>query len=122
MRFFQKTNIQSLQEIEPVAVYFGRKIYLKRVQVSGTDKGFWLHWYHPQDSEKHHALRYGHFCAPGQTLEAALYEVYRTIDANLELELQYQQKITSRPNSASNDRAMFTKTAQQRDTRAVVVS
>lgn len=122
MQFFQKTNIKALSKSEPIAIYFGRKIYLHRVQAGETDKGFWLHWYHPNDSEKNHALRYGHFCAPGQTLEEALHEVYRAIDANLELELQYQQKAMTKANSASHDRVMFAKTVCQRDSRAVAVS
>lgn len=122
MQLFQKTDIQPSQPAEPVAVYFGREIFLSRVRVGETDKGFWLHWYHPNDSEKNHALRYGHFCAPGQTLEAALHEVYRTIDADLELELQYRQKATSKLVAAGNDRATFSRTFSQRDSSMVAVS
>jgi hypothetical protein len=105
MQTFQKIDFQSFQGTKPIAIYLGRKIYLTRVQVKGADKGLWLHWCHSDDTIKDGLLKCGHFCGANQTLEDALHEVYQKIDATVELEMYYQQKIvsesTSTPKSSS---------------------
>jgi hypothetical protein len=95
MQIFQKADFQSFQGTKPIAIYLGRKIYLTRVQVKSADKGLWLHWCHPEDTGKGDALKHGRFCAPNQALEDALHEVYREIDATVELEMYYQQKLVA---------------------------
>ena len=71
---------------QPIQVYMGWQIFLSRVFRERTDKGMWLHWYHPADKDHSRALRYGYFVAPEQTLEEALYAVYQSIEAVVELE------------------------------------
>ncbi|HEY9907029.1 MAG TPA: hypothetical protein V6D18_05400 [Thermosynechococcaceae cyanobacterium] len=72
---------------QPIATYLGRQIFLKRVVVENVDRGVWIHWSHPQDQSSTVRLKYGHFVAPGQSLETALLSVYQTIEASIELEL-----------------------------------
>ncbi|MBW4474157.1 MAG: hypothetical protein KME45_27840 [Stenomitos rutilans HA7619-LM2] len=75
---------------EPFHVYMGWQIFLSRVFRERTDKGMWLHWYHPADHDRSRAVRYGYFIAPDQTLEEALYAVYQSIEASIELESMEQ--------------------------------
>ena len=55
--------------------------------VEGVDRGVWLHWSHPHDQGSLNGVRYGHFVAPGQSLEQTLGQVHQTIEASIELEL-----------------------------------
>lgn len=71
---------------QPIHVYMGWQIFLSRVIRERTDKGMWLHWYHPADYDRSCAVRYGCFVAPGQTLEEALHSVHQSIEAIIELE------------------------------------
>lgn len=75
---------------QPINIYMGWQIFMSRVFREHIDKGVWLHWYHPADQNCSHAVRYGHFIAPDQTLEEALYAVYQSIEAIVELESMEQ--------------------------------
>jgi hypothetical protein len=80
-----------LSNSQLVDTYLGWEIFLNRVFQGRTDKGWWLHWYHPADrryaAQKNPiAVRYGYFVAPTQPLEEALYAVHQSIDAIVELE------------------------------------
>lgn len=76
---------------QPIHTYLGWEIFISRVFKERTDKGLWLHWYHPDDRERKaqeykFVVRYGYFIAPTQTLEAALHAASQSIDAIVELE------------------------------------
>ncbi|XGV98130.1 MAG: hypothetical protein ACAF41_04160 [Leptolyngbya sp. BL-A-14] len=75
---------------QPIHVYMGWQIFLSRVFRERTDKGTWLHWYHPADKDRSRAVRYGYFVAPEQPLEEALHAVYQSIEAIVELESMEQ--------------------------------
>ena len=82
----RNVNMAAAISARPINVYMGWEIFLSRVLRDRTDKGLWLHWYHPADQQRERALRYGHYIAPDQTLEEALYAVYQSIEAIIELE------------------------------------
>lgn len=83
---FQTDRVPAANDSQPIHVYMGWQIFLSRVFRERTDKGMWLHWYHPADHDRSRAVRYGYFVAPNQTLEEALHAVYQSIEANVELE------------------------------------
>ncbi|GEM_PF-1411860 len=82
----QKANLAAAIDSQPINIYLGWQIFLSRVFRERTDKGLWLHWYHPADRDRHLAVRYGYFVAPDQTLEEALHAAYQSIEAIVELE------------------------------------
>jgi hypothetical protein len=90
MQIFPSTaksvNAIAANTAKPINVHLGWEIFLNRVFRERTDKGLWLHWYHPADRNREQALRYGYFIAPNQTLEEALHAVYQSIEAIVELE------------------------------------
>lgn len=84
---------------QPITMYLGWEIFLSRVFRERIDKGLWLHWYHPADQDREHALRYGYFIAPNQTLEEALHAVYQSIEAIVELESMESTRSFAPPSS-----------------------
>ncbi|XHX77729.1 MAG: hypothetical protein RBJ76_25385 [Stenomitos frigidus ULC029] len=80
-----------LSDSQPIHTYLGWEIFLNRVFQGRTNKGLWLHWYHPADrryaaQEGQVAVRYGYFVVPTQPLEEALHAAQQSIDAIVELE------------------------------------
>lgn len=76
----------------PVATYLDREIRLNRIAVGGVDRGLWLHWCDPRDRGQKDAIKYGYFMATEQSLQEALHEVYRMIEATVELEVTELQQ------------------------------
>ncbi|MBW4691621.1 MAG: hypothetical protein KME27_07600 [Lyngbya sp. HA4199-MV5] len=87
---FQTDRVLAANSSQPIHVYMGWQIFLSRVFRERTDKGMWLHWYHPADRDRSRAVRYGYFVAPDQPLEEALHAVYQSIEATVELESMEQ--------------------------------
>ncbi len=82
----QSVNLAATINAQLINTHMGWQIFLSRVFKHGSDKGLWLHWYHPVDQGRKDAVRYGYFIAPDQTLEDALHAVHQSIEAVVELE------------------------------------
>lgn len=73
-----------------VATHLGRQIFVSRIKHQGSDKGIWLHWWHPDDEDQP-PVKYGYFVADRSQLPAALQMVREIIEMNSRLELHYDQ-------------------------------
>lgn len=92
MQTLQKQAFKGSTINRPVATYLDREIRLNRVAVGGVDRGLWLHWCDPRDLGQKDAVKYGYFMATEQSLQDALHEVYRMIEATVELEVTDAQQ------------------------------
>ncbi|MBW4520587.1 MAG: hypothetical protein KME16_12900 [Scytolyngbya sp. HA4215-MV1] len=89
--------------VQLVEIYLGYQIFLKRLWVSGVDKGLWLHWCHPQDVGRKAHLIYGHFLPTRDMLPEILDRVKEMIAVTVKVESAHQRssKPTSQPGLAT---------------------
>ena len=80
------SNLKLSNQSELIAIYLGYRIVLKRIWVKGVDKGWWLHWSHPDDQGKKEHVKFGQFLPDKAMLPVMLEQVKSMIETTVALE------------------------------------